>query len=93
MVDLEGEIKIADFGEVAVMKKGELETDIRGTPYFMSPEIAIGEPYDEKVDIWALGIMCIEMAEGAPIFVEEEPLEALDIISTLKESPDRKSVV
>jgi serine/threonine protein kinase len=62
-MDMKGNIKIADFGEVAILKNGEKEQDLRGTPYFMSPEIALGDPYDEKVDIWAVGIMCIELVK------------------------------
>jgi len=35
---------------------------ITGTPYYISPEICEGKPYDEKSDIWALGCILYEMA-------------------------------
>ena len=36
-----------------------------GTPLYISPEILRGEPYDEKVDQWALGILSYEMMTGS----------------------------
>lgn len=32
-----------------------------GTAHFMAPELATGKQYDSKVDVWAMGIMAIEM--------------------------------
>ena len=33
------------------------------TPYFMAPELIRSQMYDEKVDVWSLGILLIETAE------------------------------
>jgi len=56
-------LKIGDFGVSKIMttKFRKAHTMI-GTPYYISPEICEGKPYDSKSDIWALGCILYELA-------------------------------
>lgn len=45
-----------------------------GTPCWMAPEILLNQDYDTKVDLWSLGITCIELACGKPPFAEYDPM-------------------
>lgn len=34
---------------------------VLGTPYFMAPEIWLNLPYDDKADVWAMGVILYEL--------------------------------
>ena len=40
----------------------------------MAPELIKGKDYTQKVDIWSLGVMMIECAEGDPPYFEDDPI-------------------
>eukprot|EP01119_Soliformovum_irregulare_P014306 TRINITY_DN3916_c0_g1_i1.p1 TRINITY_DN3916_c0_g1~~TRINITY_DN3916_c0_g1_i1.p1 ORF type:complete len:861 (-),score=225.80 TRINITY_DN3916_c0_g1_i1:318-2900(-) len=79
----EGEIKLADFGNAIQLTSEQAKRrTMCGTPYWMAPEVILKEHYGPEVDIWSTGIMCMEMAEGDPPYMEENTTKALFLIST-----------
>eukprot|EP01122_Echinamoeba_exundans_P014783 TRINITY_DN676_c0_g1_i2.p1 TRINITY_DN676_c0_g1~~TRINITY_DN676_c0_g1_i2.p1 ORF type:complete len:580 (+),score=191.36 TRINITY_DN676_c0_g1_i2:1115-2854(+) len=81
LLTMDGLIKLADFGYTVQLTeaKNKRNTTI-GTPYWEAPEVITGDSYDTKVDIWSLGIMIMEMAEGEPPYMDLPPLTALRLI-------------
>lgn len=83
-----GECKIADFGVSATIQRTlsrrqiaqSKKQTIIGTPCYMAPEVIGGKPYNQKADMWSLGIVAIELATGDPPHWELPQMAALGII-------------
>ncbi|VDI28329.1 myosin III [Mytilus galloprovincialis] len=83
LINDSGEVKIIDFGVSAILENsaGRRKTSV-GTPYWMAPEVIACERqleynYDNRCDIWSLGITAIELAESEPPLSDLHPMRAL----------------
>lgn len=73
-------VKLVDFGLSAFKEPTVKLTEYLGTPYFMSPEIVQKKPYDKKIDIWGIGVICYFLVTGELPFVEESTSKMLEKI-------------
>ena len=64
MLSSDGILKIIDFGLACVGDARRGEDEIRGTPYYMSPEEIEGDAIDQRSDIYSLSIMMHEFLIG-----------------------------
>lgn len=67
MMRPDGRIVLIDFGLAKNVDSGTLLTnigEIRGSPYYISPEQAEGSPVDQRSDLYSLGVMFYEMLTG-----------------------------
>ena len=65
-----GFVKLMDFGLAQLAESSKLtrEGTTLGTPIYMSPEQALGDPTDRRSDVWGLGVVLYEMVAGKPPF-------------------------
>ncbi|XP_067100255.1 serine/threonine-protein kinase TAO2-like [Osmerus mordax] len=81
-----GQVKLGDFGSASILAPAN---SFVGTPYWMAPEVILAMDegqYDGKVDVWSLGITCIELAERKPPLFNMNAMSALYHIAQ-NESP------
>jgi len=77
LVGKNGNVKLCDFGICKKYVENNMKKFRGGSPYWMAPEILKKEEYNQNIDIWALGITCIELAEYEPPYSKYSPEEVL----------------
>jgi serine/threonine protein kinase len=64
------EVKLADFGFATKLSdEAAARQSLVGTTHWMAPEMLTRRGYDTKVDVWALGIVCIEVSTDCSLLL------------------------
>lgn len=85
-------VKLTDFGLAHVAEDVKLTRTgfVTGTPLYMSPEQALGEPTDHRSDLFSLGAVLYEMCAGKPPFDGNSALAILKQIAETQHRPLRE---
>ena len=88
------EVALIDFGLARNLEGGLSSTRtgvLRGSPYYMSPEQALGEELDARTDLYSLGIIFYEMLTGRKPFAGNSAIEVLQqhVNAPLPKLPER----
>ncbi|ETV91459.1 STE/STE11 protein kinase [Aphanomyces invadans] len=70
LIDQHGAVKLADFGASRLLSASSIakSKSMRGTPYYMAPEVIKQQAHDTKADIWSLGCTLLKMLTGVPLW-------------------------
>ena len=76
MITLEGQVILTDFGIAKIVSASNLTASgaMVGTPSYMAPEQGMGQPGDERSDIYSLGVMLYQLVLGRLPYDADTPL-------------------
>jgi beta-lactam-binding protein with PASTA domain/predicted Ser/Thr protein kinase len=76
MVTREGRVKVMDFGiaRIQTVETAPQTSSVLGTPTYLSPEQAQGQPVDARSDLYSLGVVLYELLAGRPPFTGDSPV-------------------
>ncbi|MDP2340589.1 MAG: serine/threonine-protein kinase [Deltaproteobacteria bacterium] len=83
LLSMAGDVQVADFGLARVAGDTPLTSaGVRfGTPAYMAPEQARGDVVDERADLFALGVMAVELFTGRHPFARDTPQQTLAAVA------------
>jgi serine/threonine-protein kinase len=95
LLDDDGGAYLTDFGIARVLGDqvgpGITTQGVVGTPSYMSPEQAQGQPLDNRSDIYALGVMLFELATGKRPFESDTPY-GIAVMQVTTQPPQPRSI-
>jgi len=94
MMSASGEVKILDFGIAKALdaKKDLTGQTVLGTPYYMSPEQAMGQTIDGRTDIYSLGITAFHLLTGKRPFEAKSKVDVM-LMQVKNALPDIRTMV
>ncbi len=87
-----GTAKIGDFGLARIADESRLTASgiLAGTPIYMAPEQALGEPLDERADLFSLGSVLYTLCTGREPFTGSNPMAVLRQVCEATPIPIRR---
>uniref|UniRef100_A0A3B5AZP2 Protein kinase domain-containing protein n=1 Tax=Stegastes partitus TaxID=144197 RepID=A0A3B5AZP2_9TELE len=79
-------VKLIDFGmahPISVVKQGAC----MGTMYYCAPEMLLGAPFNECIDVWALGLIMAELATGCILYPGQAPYDVIRFVVECQGQP------
>lgn len=89
LLSAQGDVKLSDFG-LAISRDNPDDSDLlAGKRAYMAPEQWRGEPVDARLDLYALGLVAVEMLTGARVFsgAMYETWSGAEIAARLADAP------
>ena len=85
----EVDVRVVDFGAALILGSSRVTKTgvVFGTPQYMSPEQASGQPVDHRADIYALGVIMYEMFTGRVPFIADTYMGVLTQHMFVKPTP------
>eukprot|EP01129_Flabellula_baltica_P005270 TRINITY_DN1893_c0_g1_i4.p1 TRINITY_DN1893_c0_g1~~TRINITY_DN1893_c0_g1_i4.p1 ORF type:complete len:611 (+),score=110.94 TRINITY_DN1893_c0_g1_i4:385-2217(+) len=89
LVDEHYNVKIIDFGVSRVKAQNGLRMTVVGTPVWMAPEVSKGDPYDERADIYSMGLLFWSLVSGRNPF---KGVPHLDLVARVAVDGEREEI-
>ena len=84
LIDNDDNALLSDYGIATHCNEGETRNTYCGTDEYLAPEVIRGEPYNDKIDIWAIGILIYECISPS----RKTPFNKLDFLERTKDNKD-----
>jgi len=82
------DVRLGDFGISRLLSsQTSLAASCVGTPYYLSPELVAGHGYDDRADVWSLGVVAYELLALRRPFKGESIGQLAMRITTAKAKP------
>ncbi|XP_038646288.1 homeodomain-interacting protein kinase 4-like isoform X1 [Scyliorhinus canicula] len=81
-------VKVIDFGSASILPEVQhIQDPYIQARYYRSPEILLGLPFCEKLDMWSLGCVLAELRLGSPLYPGKNQYDQIRIIIETQGQP------
>ena len=82
LISREGAVKLVDFGVAKsnIQQHYTVAGTFKGKYSYLAPEVCLKKPWDQRVDLWAIGVVLYEILYGRPLFKKSNELATLQAI-------------